>query len=358
MRKVVVAVTAVGGGGHGEQVLKALRMAETPYHLVGVDMSPNAIGLCIADEGHVVPSADDPNYLSDLMELCQAKKVKVLITGVERELKVISAHRDTFQQMGVWLPFNSKEVIDLCMDKWKAYCFLKENGFDVPKTFQVKGEEDLVRVDALPVVVKPSVGGGGSNNTFIAQDREELHSFCRYLMKQELPALVQEYLGTPDSEFTVGVLSTLDGKLIDSIAIKRDLASSLSTRLKVRNRTNRRELSDSLVVSSGVSQGTVGEYREVREACEQIAARLGARGPLNIQCRYVDGRVYPFEINPRFSGTTSLRAMVGFNEPDLLIRHHLLGEDLSERVGYRYGRIVRGLSEKLIGAKVSAVVSS
>lgn len=350
MSKIVVMVTAVGGGGHGEQVLKALRLAETPYHVVGVDMSPNAIGLFVADEGYVVPSADDPGYLSELMELCRVKKVQVLITGVEKELKVISAHRDAFQRIGVWLPLNSQAVINLCTDKWKTYCFLKENGFDVPKTFRIDVEEDLARIDVLPVIIKPSLGGGGSNNTFIAQDREELRSFCRYLLKQGLIPLVQEYLGTPDSEFTVGVLSTLDGKLIDSIAIKRDLTSSLSTRLKIRNRTDRHELSEMLVVSSGVSQGVVDVYPEVRKTCEEIAATLVARGPLNIQCRCVEGRVYPFEINPRFSGTTSLRAMVGFNEPDLLIRYHLLLEDLPKRVGYRYGRLVRGLSEKLIQA--------
>jgi carbamoyl-phosphate synthase large subunit len=32
------------------------------------------------------------------------------------------------------------------------------------------------------------------------------------------------------------------------------------------------------------------------------------------------------EVHPRFSGTASIRAEVGFNEPDVLIRNYLFGE--------------------------------
>jgi len=55
---------------------------------------------------------------------------------------------------------------------------------------------------------------------------------------------------------------------------------------------------------------------------------------VNVQCRLVDGEVVVFEINPRFSGTTSLRAMVGYNEPDVLFRHHVLGEPIEPHFPY------------------------
>jgi carbamoyl-phosphate synthase large subunit len=116
----------------------------------------------------------------------------------------------------------------------------------------------------------------------------------------------------------------------------------------VKNRTGKRELGDVLALSSGISQGEIGSFPEVTAQCEAIALALGARGPLNIQCRLVDGAVNVFEINPRFSGTTSLRAMVGFNEPDLLIRRHVLQQTIRLPIEYQSGMIVRGLSELLI----------
>jgi carbamoyl-phosphate synthase large subunit len=98
-------------------------------------------------------------------------------------------------------------------------------------------------------------------------------------------------------------------------------------------------------VSSGVSQGVVGRWPEVTRQCEAIAKALGPTAPINIQCRLVDGRVIPFEINPRFSGTTSLRAMAGYNEPDVLIRRDVLGETIEPNFPYREMTIMRGLLE-------------
>ena len=73
---------------------------------------------------------------------------------------------------------------------------------------------------------------------------------------------------------------------------------------------------------------------------------------MNIQCRLVGDKVYVFEINPRFSGTTSLRAMVGYNEPDLLVRKHILGEEIEKHFTYREGVILRSLKETLITRQV------
>jgi carbamoyl-phosphate synthase large subunit len=94
----------------------------------------------------------------------------------------------------------------------------------------------------------------------------------------------------------------------------------------------------------------VADFPEVRDYCERVGIALGAKYAINVQCRLVDGRPMIFEINPRFSGTSSIRAMLGFNEPDLLIRKHLLGETLSIRPSYRHGTVLRGLREMLVQA--------
>jgi len=195
------------------------------------------------------------------------------------------------------------------------------------------------------VVVKPSVGGGGSANVFIAQTRDELLAFGTHLLTIYPRFVVQEYVGTPEDEYTVGVLFSQDGSFLNSIAVKRVLGTALSTRARVSNRTARTELGPVLLISSGVSQGRIGHWPEVTGQCEVIAKALKPCGPVNIQCRLVNGKVVVFEINPRFSGTTSMRAMVGYNEPDVLIRKDVFGENIAERFEYREGTIMRALSE-------------
>lgn len=347
-RRVRAMVTGVGGGGHGEQILKALRLAPTPFHVLGSDMSPYSSGLAAVDEACLMPPASDPAYIDTLLDLCRAQEVEVLFHGSEPELKAISAARERFEAAGILLPINPAEVIDTCLDKVRTMERLAEAGFHVPAYRAVRRLEDAEGFDRLPAVLKPSVGGGGSANLYLVQDREELIASARQLLAIYDEFIVQEYVGTPEDEYTVGVLTDLDGELINSIAIRRSILSALSNRIKVANRTDRAGLGPVLAISSGVSQGRIGRFPEVTAQCEAIALAIGARGPVNIQCRLVDGIVHVFEINPRFSGTTSLRAMVGYNEPDVLVRRHLLGEAVEPHFRYREGVIMRSLAETLI----------
>lgn len=341
-------VTGVGGGGHGEQILKALRMAKTPYKIVGGDMSPYSIGLLHVDYPYLLPPAKDPRYIDVLLKLCRKHDVKALFHGSEFELKTMSTHRDRIRDTGIFLPINPAHVITLCMDKVCTAETLVEKGFKVPPFRRVATVEDAESFPYLPAVLKPSLGGGGSVNIYIVQDREALGFFARQLLAIYNDFIIQAYVGTPEHEYTVGVLIDMEGSLLNSIAVRRYIMSSLGSLIKVPNRTERNELGPMLGISSGISQGAIGRFPEVTEACERLALSLGARGAINIQCRLVDGNPCIFEINPRFSGTTSLRAMVGYNEPDILIRRHVLGEEIKPHFPYKEGVIVRGLVERLI----------
>ncbi|MDP1534894.1 MAG: ATP-grasp domain-containing protein, partial [Rubrivivax sp.] len=227
---------------------------------------------------------------------------------------------------------------------------LAELGFPSPRFARVSDIDELVAIDWFPVVVKPAVGSGGSANVFIAQNQRELRALADYLGLGTLAGhfMVQEYVGTPEEEFTVGVLHGLDGEYINSIAVRRHLKGGLNVRTAVVNRTANAQLGPRLVISSGISHGDIGRFDSVTAQCRDIATKLGSTGPLNVQCRVVDGVVKVFEINPRFSGTTSIRAMVGFNEPDILLRRHLLGERIEVDFGYREATILRGLTEYFV----------
>lgn len=346
-----VLITAIGGGGHGEQVLKALK--NTPsgrYKLFGTDTNFDCPQKKLVSEFSVLPLASSPNYLQELFNVIEKYEIRVLIHGCEPELKIFSTHRQEIEKKGVLVLLNSREVIELCMDKFSTNSFLESNHFDPPKYVRLREIRDIELIDYFPVIVKPSIGGGGSANVYIAQSKAELVNLAGYLHldSTDVSFMVQEYVGQPENEFTVGVLSTMDGEIINSIAVRRLMTGQLNIRSKVKNTTSRRDLGTNLVVSSGVSQGVVGKFPEVTTQCEDIAKKLNSKGPLNIQCRLVDGKVKVFEINPRFSGTTSLRAMVGFNEPDLLIRHHLLGEPLERNFLFEERTIIRTLKENLI----------
>lgn len=358
MKKLNVMITGIGGGGVGEQIFKCLKLADYDYGIIGCDMSRTSKGLKLADASYLVPAASDPGYIEHIIKICKKHDVKVLFHGSEAELKVFSRHREVFRDQGIYVPLNPRELIDTCMDKHKTMKFLSEHGFAIQKFWEVRNEEEAEQVDLFPVVMKPSVGGGGSANTFIAQDREELYTFTRYLLHVYDQFLVQEYVGDVDHEYTVGVLHGSDGGYINSIAVKKSILSGLSNKIKIPNRTDRTELGKILAVSSGISQGEIGRFEEVTAPSREIARTLGATAAINVQGRIHNGQMYVFEINPRISGTSSLRALVGYNEPDLLIRERILGENIEKDFAYGSGYITRGLDETYISPEFMNLLGS
>lgn len=345
--KIPVLITGVGGGGHGHELVKALRLAGG-YHLIGVDMSPTSFGLLDVDEAFLVPPANDPRFIETLLSLCKQFGVQVLVTGSEPELRVISTQSEYFIEEGVFPLINTPEVIDIGMDKQKTMSFLEAHSFAHPVFLAVANESDIPLDFPLPAVVKPAVGSGGSKNIYLVQDQAELRFACFILRKRGQIPLLQEYVGTPDDEYTVGILHSMDGEFVGSIALHRHILSGLSSLTKVPNLTGRKELGEVLAISSGVSQGDFKNYPEVRAACEEIATKLGSKGPINIQCRFVNGTLFPFEINPRFSGTSYQRALAGYNEAHLLIRHQLFGDVFPKPIQFQHGTVVRALEERFM----------
>jgi carbamoyl-phosphate synthase large subunit len=348
MNDVTVLVTGVGGAAVGNQVLKALRLSEKKYRVVAADASQENLKLAQTELAYVLPAASDPRYLDGIVRICQLEQVQVVVPGSEPELKLLIRFREHFRGLGILLLTNDPQVIDLCTDKMATYGFLKNHGFPAPRSVLVEEAADITKPADFPLIVKPARDSGGSRNVFIAQEEDELLFFARYLLRNTDAVLIQEYVGTPEEEYSVGVLSGLDGELLGSIVLRRFLCDALSTRLTVPNRTGRNDLGSKLVVSSGFSHGTIQDFSAVRKKCEEIAAALGSRGPLNVQCRVVDGALIPFEFNPRFSGSTSIRALAGFNEPDLLIRREFLGEKC-QRPQFKKAVILRSLTENWIG---------
>jgi carbamoyl-phosphate synthase large subunit len=348
-KQIKVLITAVGGVGFGEQILKALLLAQHgQYRIIVGDMNSRCPQFGLADQAITLPSSEDSSYIDVLLGICERLEVQALFCGCENELKSVSSNRERFTEAGIFLPLNPPEVIEICMNKDTTSAFLSRHGFDPPLTVLIERTEDLDQVDFFPVVLKPAAVAGGSRNAFVAQTPDELKLIFEYLQTKDGAFVAQEYVGTPDQEYTVGVLCDMDGNFINSIATNRELHNNLTTRSVVPNLSGRHSLGDKLVISSGFSQGIVGCFPQVTEPSERIASALAVRGCVNIQCRLVDGRIKVFEINPRFSGTTSLRAMMGYNEPDILMRRHLMGEAIEIRFPYKSGHIVRHLAESIL----------
>jgi carbamoyl-phosphate synthase large subunit len=270
------------------------------------------------------------------LEVCKAEDIPFIIPGGEAPLSILGGVADRLKQEGVSLIANEPRITELFTDKLKTFAELERLGFPAPRTVVARSVDDLETLP-YPCVVKPATGSGGSSLVFLVQDPREARSCLAHIALSGRESLVQEYVPEDEGEFTVGVLALPGGEIAGSIALKRLFHCKLSVALK----------SKAGLISSGYSQGLIDDFPEVRKTAEAIARATGCTGPINVQGRVRRGTLLPFEINPRFSASTYLRALAGFNEIDLYLQSVRTGT--VQRPGpLRYGYYLRSLCETYV----------
>ena len=329
-------MAGIGGASLGTEILKCLSLAGR-YRIFGCDISGLAYGHYQegVEQGFIV---DRREYVESVIEVCGRADIDVLIPGGEEPLVLLNGAAAQLAKAGVRLAANSPSVIERFTDKQTTFKVLAELGFEVPLTVTAdEGAEDLDGM-TYPCIIKPATGSGGSSFVFLAEHREEALLYVRYLVKNGKRAIVQEYIPEDEGEFTIGVLSMPDGRVAGSVALKRIFESKLSVMTK----------SKVGLISSGYSQGLIDDFPGLRADAERIAAAIGSVGPINVQGRVRRGALVPFEINPRFSASTYLRALAGFNELDIYLQYVINGH-LNELAPLKPGYYLRSFSEVFIG---------
>jgi carbamoyl-phosphate synthase large subunit len=329
-----VMIAGIGGASLGTELMKCLVLAGD-YDLFGCDISPTAYGLY--ETGFRQTFRIDRNdYLTSVIDACKKAGSSWLIPGGEQPMVLLGEGQDKLNGLGIHLVANDAEVIRTFSNKSRTFTVLESLGIAVPRTILVEEQAELERV-GMPCIIKPSTGSGGSTMVFFATSLDEAMIYTEYIRRTGGTPIAQEYIPDDEGEYTVGVLSWPDGELAGSIVLRRVLEAKLSVLTRGRGG----------VISSGYTQGYIGDFPEIRAQAEAIALAVGSRGPLNIQGRVRNGTFLPFEINPRFSASTYLRAMAGFNEVDLFLRFLQSGKK-TWVTSIREGWYLRSLTEKFV----------
>lgn len=337
MNKTKVMIAGIGGASLGTEIQKSLVLAGG-YEIYGCDISSTAYGLY--DPGFVETfHISRDNYVDNVLESCRQAGIKIIIAGGEGPMLLLNESFARFQEEGISIVSNSPDVISLCSNKGATFEYLEENEIAAPRTIAISGRSDLDSV-GLPCIVKPATNSGGSSSVFFAVDEDDAMVYAEYIRRSGSHPIAQEYIDDDEGEFTIGVLSFPDKSFSGSIALRRSLDAKLSVSYRGRGG----------IISSGYSQGYIGEYPDLCRQAEHIALTVGSRGPLNIQGRVRNGMLLPFEINPRFSASTYLRALAGFNEVDIFIRYIQTGLR-QEPVTIRPGFYLRSLAEQYVAGE-------
>ena len=288
-----VGVTGVGGGV-GQSIIKAVKMSTLNAKIVPIDITWDSAGFGFdgVKKGVVLPNLKGLD--SPPEEWCRYiynGNLDCLIPGSDHELRALSNIADEWGAFGCKVLVSNYDLVLKCEDKRITAQALANEEINCPVTYSPPPwyPEDY------PVVIKPRIGSG-SVGVVKAHTKEEV------LSEFKDGYMVQEYLHGP--EYTCSVFVDKHGEVIGTFQLKRELNNGATYR------------------------GEVVFYRDIHKLLVKIGKAFKPKGMLNVQLRMTDRGPVPFELNCRCSGTTAIRAHFGYNEPEMLIRHYVLGESL------------------------------
>jgi carbamoyl-phosphate synthase large subunit len=250
------------------------------------------------------------------------EEIAVVFFGTEIEPAKLRPYRARIEaETGAALMVNDTAVLALADDKYLTACALADAGLDHPASAPAEDSQAVEAVVAkcgFPLIAKPRKGSASRGLARIA-NRDDLKPYLR-------PGLViQECLLPDDVEYTVGIYRCRDGRIVATTVIHRDLEFGLTYR------------------------GVIRHDEKIATYAEQAIVAIGALGSSNVQLRLTARGPVCFEINPRFSSTTPVRAHFGVNEPELAIREYVLGETLPQ-ISARVGAVMREWREIYLDA--------
>lgn len=267
--------------------------------VVVTDVNPLSPAVYASDRAYRVPLTCEPGYIAEVLAICVAERIGMVIPTIDDELVLFGDAAPRFAEAGIRVVVSEVETTRLCHDKYETCRALTDRGVAAARSYL---PADIPDTPVFPLFVKPRYGRGGVG-AFHIRTRRELEFFLGYV---EEP-VVQDYLDGP--EFTIDMLCDFSGRPLSIVPRER------------------------VVIRAGVSdRGRTVKDQRLLDLAQKCAAVLRFSGPINIQCRIVDGRPVVFEINPRFSGGIPLTIEAGADFPRMLLELNA-GRRLAPSIG-------------------------
>ena len=306
----------------GQGILRSLQQHASNFIIHTADPDYRSSGHWLGNKAHLIKMAKDPDYLDSIENIIFTENIDIILIGTDTELPIFSNNKKRLEEKyGIVIIVSNSNVIEIANNKLLTANFLKNNGFPYPISFMSYDQDGIMffkKLNNYPYIAKP-IDGARSKGVELIYEEKDLDRISSY----ENNLVVQEYIAETDGEFTSGCL-VFNGKCAAVVTLKRDLRDGNTYRAYYRE-----------------------EYELYNNYICSVSEKLGVEGPCNFQFRIKDGRPIIFEINSRFSGTTPLRFIFGFNEVIACINFHLFNKNI-EQINLKPGVVMRAWSDLFV----------
>ncbi len=307
MKKINVLITGAGSGV-GQSIIKSLKISKLPIRIISADICELNAGLYRTEKSIIFPKVESYGSLKRIISIIKKNKIDVLMIGSEYELSFFGKNKDIIEnKSNCMVCVTGKEIIRFSEDKYLTQQFLKNLNFPYLKTYIPKNLQDaykIIKKIKYPCYLKNRFGTS-SRNVYLIRQKNQLEFYFSQLKKP----IIQEYAGsfsedTLKNEYTCSFFKTKEKKIIGPFIAKRRLLNGTSWITEIK------------------------DFPKIKRLIKEIAGKINHVGSMNIQLRNSKKGPVPFEFNARFSGTTSIRAKFGFNEPEMFIKNYYLNKKI------------------------------
>lgn len=255
------------------------------------DLAPDIAPACVvSDSAFTVKKFSDPDYISDLLDLCKRHSIKMIVPTLDTELLLLADAKNVFKDAGIHVVVSGNSFVESCRDKRRINAFLEERSIKIPKEIS---RENIT----FPLFVKP-YNGSLSIDTFLITDSFEMQD--RFINESRF--MLMEYIDPVENdEYTVDMYYGRDHDLKMLVPRKR---------MQVR--------------AGEISKGVTCKNEVLEELKEKLSHIEGAVGCITTQVFMNKNSkvIHGIEINPRFGGGYPLSYHANANYPKMLIEEY------------------------------------
>lgn len=285
-----VLVTGVGGNV-GQGILRNLRRVYgRTVRVVGLDTGAFTAGHFFCDVFEQVPPFFDDSYLEVLAGLCEKWQIDLLIPSTDGEMAAIAGAAGS---LPAYIGPNAAAARTF-LDKYETARAFEIHGIPFAPSLLPSAYDGRWN----SVVVKPREGRGSRDVHFLTGAVGEFDD--TFLVQEQIRGV----------EITSAFYATRSGRRFGPITFTRRLQYGMTIECSV----------------------VFDHDEEVGRVADAMISAFALAGPCNIQSIVEEssGRVIPFEINGRYSGTNSVRSHFGFDDVRYGVDEHLFSKESEE----------------------------
>lgn len=285
--------------GRRVELMQAFRKAaeelEVDLTIIGADISDTAPALFFCDEMKKVCKIREPEYIPQLLDICEKENVDCLIPTIDTDLLILAENKGRFEAIGTKVLISAVDKVQLCRDKRFTADYFISLGLKSPVPV------DSVEKYAMgfPAFIKPK-DGSSSIDAYKVNDEEELKTYSERVPDY----IIQPFIA--GTEYTIDIFCDYEGNPV-YITPRERMAVRSGEVLQTRICQDEKMITEMKTL--------IADYKP----CGQITVQLIKET--------VTGDNYYIEINPRFGGGAPLSIKAGADSAKAVLRM-LQGEKL------------------------------